>query len=165
MDDLDRDEVKIREARIEEAETLTEVAYASKRYWKYREESLDEWCGPLTVSEAYLRENPVFVAERKGKIVGFCSLLRDRGHLELDHMWVLPEAIGQKVGARLFARVREEAQKLGEKRLYIISDPNAEGFYLRMGAHRVASMATIVDGERKELPYLVLDLASSQSPS
>lgn len=165
MNDLGRDEVTIRKARLDEAKTLTEVAYASKRYWKYREESLDEWCGPLTVTEAYLRENPVFVAERNGKIVGFCSLLRDRGHLELDHMWVIPEAIGQKVGARLFMRAREEALKLGEKRLYIISDPNAEGFYLRMGAQRVASMATIVDGERKELPYLVLDLTSPQLAS
>jgi hypothetical protein len=43
---------------------------------------------------------------------------------------------------------------LGFRNLEIESDPNAESFYERMGAHRVGASIKEVDGQRRELPIL-----------
>ena len=51
----------------------------------------------------------------------------------------------------------EVARTLPADRLLIVADPNAEGFYLRMGARRVGEEdSEVVDGRR--LPIMLLDL-------
>ena len=40
-------------------------------------------------------------------------------------------------------------------RLEIESDPNAEGFYQRMGAHRIGVNIKELDGQRRKLPVLI----------
>ena len=69
-------------------------------------------------------------------------------------------AIGRRVGATLLADAVDRARALGVSRLVIDADPNAAGFYVRMGARRVGSVASgsIVG---RELPRfeLVIDPA------
>jgi GNAT superfamily N-acetyltransferase len=156
-----REDVRIREARPEEAELLSDLAYRSKSYWGYDEETLDDWAGPLTVTPEYLEENPTFLAEdEEERILGFCSLLHDKGEnrWELDHMWVDPEAIGTGLGAQLFLHACEAAENLGAEKLWILSDPGAEGFYLHMGAERIGGWPTTVGGEPRILPVLEISL-------
>jgi len=45
----------------------------------------------------------------------------------------------------------------------IESDPNAEGFYLRMGARRIGIKAAEVDGVQRELPVLVYEVGREPS--
>ena len=59
--------------------------------------------------------------------------------MDLLHLWVLPEAMGRGVGRSLFRHALERARILGFRELEIESDPNAEGFYRRIGAHRVGT--------------------------
>ena len=40
------------------------------------------------------------------------------------------------------------------------SDPNAVGFYERMGARRVRAIVTELEGRSRELPILVYDLTT-----
>jgi GNAT superfamily N-acetyltransferase len=47
--------------------------------------------------------------------------------------WVEPAWIGQGIGARLFRHAVERARQLGAKRLEWEAEPNAVGFYERMG--------------------------------
>ena len=52
----------------------TWVAYRSKGYWGYNPETLDQWAGPLTITEEYLEANPTFVAyaaDDEDRILGF----------------------------------------------------------------------------------------------
>jgi predicted GNAT family acetyltransferase len=153
----------IRRACPCEARELTDFAYASKRSWGYPENELDDDCGPLTVTPGYIRENTVFVAEDDRRILGFFSLIpTDRPDvIELDHFWVNPETRGRGVGRAMFGRVRNEALRLGMRTLFIVSDPNAEAFYLRAGAIRTGDTPAC-SGERR-LPTLELPLQPKET--
>jgi GNAT superfamily N-acetyltransferase len=56
------------------------------------------------------------------------------GEVELEHLWVSPEHIGTGIGRALFDHAVRRAAALGATTLSIEADPNAEGFYRRMGA-------------------------------
>jgi hypothetical protein len=62
------------------------------------------------------------------------------------------------VGRALFEHSVEQARALGFCSLHIESDPNAEGFYERMGARRVGMNITQLDGEHRELPLLIYEV-------
>ncbi len=87
------------------------------------------------------------------------SLMQPWGErMDLLHLWVLPEAMGRGVGRSLFSHALERARILGFRELEIESDPNAEGFYQRMGAHRVGTSTKVLAGHNRELPVLVYEL-------
>jgi GNAT superfamily N-acetyltransferase len=98
----------------------------------------------------------VFCAEEGSAIVGFHGLSRDGDVIELEHMWVDPGAMGRGHGAALFRHALEVARAHGASALRIASDPNAEGFYLHMGAERVGAVPSAPEG--RSLPLLVLPL-------
>ena len=54
-------------------------------------------------------------------------------------MFVAPAATGHGIGAALFADALHVASSAGLETLRIDSDPNAAGFYERMGAATVGS--------------------------
>jgi hypothetical protein len=43
----------------------------------------------------------------------------------------------------------------------IVSDPNAEGFYRKMGAHRIGESVSEIDGQPRRLPRLTVDPKAS----
>lgn len=72
---------------------------------------------------------------------------------------------GAGLGALLFRHACEEAARLGARTLEIVSDPNAAGFYRKMGAVRRGEAPSVPAG--RVLPVLVLDLtrARERAPS
>jgi predicted N-acetyltransferase YhbS len=73
-------------------------------------------------------------------------------------VWVSPEHIGAGIGRALFDHAVRRAAALGAATLIIEADPNAEGFYRRMGARRVGENVYEIEGHRRELPLLILDV-------
>ncbi len=144
----------VRKARLRDIEELTRVAHAAKRYWGYPEKLIRLWKADLTVTPEAVASDPVYCAVRAGKIAGFYALSRSRETCEVEHLWVDPRCIGTGVGRRLFAHLLKRVREMKVTRLKIASDPNAEGFYLRMGAQRVGSVAARPRGRR--LPLLVI---------
>jgi len=57
--------------------------------------------------------------------------------LDLDKLFVEPQGIRTGVGRALLARAIIEARRRGAKRLTIVADPYAAGFYERNGARRI----------------------------
>jgi GNAT superfamily N-acetyltransferase len=53
--------------------------------------------------------------------------------LRLEHLWVLPDWMGQGIGRALFRHAAERAAARGALSLTIEADPNAEPFYLPHG--------------------------------
>lgn len=51
----------------------------------------------------------------------------------LEDLWVDPPAMGRGIGARLFRRAVERARACGATRLEWEAEPNAVGFYEKMG--------------------------------
>jgi GNAT superfamily N-acetyltransferase len=148
----------IRRARPEQADRLTELAHASKRRWGYEEPLIALWRQALTLTPDFIAGHQVYVAESDGEIVGVYGLVQKGTEASLEHMWVHPDAMGTGVGKQLFDHAVRVARTGGAHRLEIVSDPNAEGFYLRMGAARVGTSPSVPAG--RMLPKLVLTLAS-----
>ena len=61
-------------------------------------------------------------------------------------------------GRSLFEHAVSQTRNLGFRTIKIEADPNAEGFYQRMGAKRVGASVSEVEGERRELPLLIYEL-------
>ena len=125
--------VRIRPAHAHEGERLREIAIASKGYWGYDPERVREWAATGDFSPEGLRENEVYVAEADEQAIAWTALIRKGELLWLDDLWVEPAWIGQGIGARLFRHAVERARQLGGKRLEWEAEPNAVGFYQRMG--------------------------------
>ena len=89
---------------------------------------------------------------------GFYALVGRGREVELEHLWVLPEHIGAGIGRALFDHAVRRAAALDVTTLSIEADPNAEGFYLQMGARRVGENVYEIEGHRRELPLLTLDV-------
>lgn len=150
--------LEIRRATPADAAALTRIAHAAKRHWRYPEELMLLWKGTLTVSEDFIERSPVYCVVRDGEVAGFYALSGTGDVRELEHMWVVPDAIGQGIGTRLFEHALLTLSRQGACVLRIASDPYAEGFYRKMGAQRVGDVPSVPEG--RTLPLLELDLRS-----
>jgi len=150
----------IRSASPEDAPTLTTIALDAKRYWGYPEHWIKHWETDLTISPEFIRDNQVYVHDQDGEIRGFYALCVAGHKAELEHLWVTPAAIGTGIGKELFLDAMERAAKLNVNAVEISSDPNAAGFYKRMGARRIGEVDADLEGQRRTLPRMVIDLNS-----
>jgi GNAT superfamily N-acetyltransferase len=92
-----------------------------------------EWAETGDFDAASMDARLVFVAESGGGPVGWASLI-PRGEVGwLEDLWIEPEWIGRGVGTQLFRHAAGRARELGAKRLEWEAEPNARGFYERMG--------------------------------
>lgn len=155
--------VTIRRSTPEEAPTLTQIALAAKRHWGYPERWIQHWESDLTVSSDFIRKNHVYVAEKDGEIHGFYALSVADYKAELEHMWVTPASIGTGIGKELFLDAMERAAKLEVNSVEISSDPNAAGFYKRMGARQIGEADSVVDGRVRKLPRMKIEPAAKDT--
>lgn len=152
----------IRRARPADVARLTEVAHAAKRHWGYPESDIALWRSDLSVTPALLAEDVYLCAEDDGRVVGFAAVSFEGGAAGLEHLWVDPPAMGRGHGAALFRHALAVAGEHGATALRIASDPNAEKFYLRMGAVRVGEVASTPPG--RVLPVLWARTAIDSPP-
>jgi GNAT superfamily N-acetyltransferase len=150
--------MQIIRAKPQDAGVLTEIANAAKRHWGYPESWIERWRETLTIRAEFIAANTAWCATEDSCAVGFYVLTTESDGLHLDHLWIVPSAMGRGIGRALFEHAIEQAKGLGARTLEIESDPNAEGFYARMGARRVGETVTEIEGQRRELPLLVYDL-------
>ena len=139
-----------------DAHTLTKIAKTAKSCWGYPKEWLEQWESELTISPKDIDENFVFHVEQDGKVVGFYCLSGENGVFNFEHLWVLPESTGKGLGKMLLEHAKETALQNGGRKLRVESDPHAEGFYLKMGMHRVGEKESGVPG--RMLPILEMGL-------
>ena len=149
--------MKIVRAKAEDAATLTGIAFSAKRHWRYPEHWIEAWRDTMTVRADFINANETYAAVVDGRTVGFYALCRAGDKLRLEHLWVLPDAMSQGVGRALFAHAVERGKALGYWAMEIESDPNAEGFYQRLGARRIGMRIAELEDQRRELPVLVYE--------
>src|SRR5882724_8353009 len=147
----------IRRASTEESDTLTQIAHDAKRHWGYPEHWIKHWESDLTITAEFISNNQVYVADQAGEIQGFYALSVDHNQAELEHMWVAPAYIGTGVGKELFLHSMETATSMNIREVQISSDPNASGFYERMGARKVGEVDSEIDGQPRKLPRMRIE--------
>lgn len=136
--------VMIRSANNNEADVLTKISFASKGYWNYPEKYFEVWKNELTIDSEYIEKNDVFVAEDIDIIIGYYSVVELKENIQvagitinkgfwLEHMFIKPQYIGHGIGTLLFRHLREWCVTNSIAELKILADPNARGFYEKMG--------------------------------
>jgi predicted N-acetyltransferase YhbS len=130
----------IRLARIDEAPGLSELCVRSKASWGYDEAFMALARVVLQVNPEQIAAGDVWVATgADGEVAGMVALGPGErpDTLDLDKLFVEPQRIRSGVGSALVAHAIDEARRRGAKRLTILSDPYAAGFYERNGARLI----------------------------
>ena len=154
--------MNIRRAQASDAAELTRIAHEAKRHWGYPERWIELWRDDLTLTPDFIAGNEVYLAEDGGEALGCYGLVAASPNWALEHFWIRPAAMGKGLGRRLFEHAAAFAAAKGVSVLEIDSDPNAESFYLRMGAVRVGEILSEVDGKPRVRPLLQLRLTNSE---
>jgi GNAT superfamily N-acetyltransferase len=155
--------IEIRRATPSDSTLLTEIAHAAKRHWGYPERWIIQWKEVLTITPEFVSTNEVYVATQGATAVGFYALLFKDGGAVLEHMWVDPGRIGAGIGRALFDHAFRVAASFNAAQMEIESDPNAEGFYLRMGARRAGEVLSVLEGQTRALPLLIIGIRPSDA--
>jgi len=143
-----------------DAARLTEIALAAKRHWGYPESWMARWTAGMTITPDFITRNEVYLAALDGEVVAFYGLIPSKPKAILEHLWVLPAFMGKGLGQGLFAHALSRCRELGIARLEIESEPNALGFYARMGARKVSERVYELDGQTRVLP--ILEISASK---
>jgi len=149
-------DIVLRRARAGDAAVLTALAHAAKRHWNYPEEWIRLWRRALTLEASWIEQHHVYLAEVDGVPAGFYALACEGDRWAVEHMWVDPRHMGRGLGRTLFTHALASARAAGGRRLRVESDPNAEGFYRRMGAHRTGEAPSVPAG--RMLPVLEIKI-------
>ena len=150
--------ILVRRVNPDEAGLLTQIALSAKRHWGYPEQWMEIWTPQLTFSPEYFQENESWVAEIDGRSTAFYTLQGKDGIAWIENLWVLPEYIGQGVGRNLFLHAMARSLELGYKILQLEADPNAAGFYEKMGMRKIGETQYEMDGQPRVLPMMEIDL-------
>ena len=156
-----------RHAEIIDAEALTKLSFDSKGYWGYPETYFKIWADELTVSPDYIKKNDVQVYTIDDLIFGYYSIVKLDNDIEisgitlgkgywLEHMFVKPESIGNGIGTKLFNHAEQRCHERGITELGILADPNAKGFYTKMGCIYLREYPSTI--KNRTTPYLKLEL-------
>jgi GNAT superfamily N-acetyltransferase len=129
----------IRRANREDAAALTEVAHRAKAHWGYPADWMTRWQTDLTLTPEYISAHRAFVGEASGCPVATCVLEDRRTSWSIEHLWVVPEYQGSGFGRAILEHVRQVAHDVRPDPIEVISDPNAEPFYRKLGAVPVGS--------------------------
>lgn len=123
----------IRAAAPDEGERLREIAIAAKGHWGYDAGRVREWAATGDFSPSGLRKKSFLVAAIEDKAVGWAAAI-DRGEVWwLDDLWIEPEWMRKGIGSQLFRHAAEHGNRVGAVRMEWEAEPNALGFYERMG--------------------------------
>lgn len=141
----------IRRGTPADAAALSALALRSKAHWGYSSDFLAACEAELTVGPEDFRHTEFVVMEDAGadvdahRIVGFYALRwlsetvpasGPRG-MELDALFVEPDAIGNGFGRALLEDARARAAMYGAIVMTVQADPHAEAFYRAAGGRRI----------------------------
>jgi GNAT superfamily N-acetyltransferase len=120
----------VRRAAPEDFDRVREITIDAKAHWGYDRDFVCRWAAGLTFSTDRER----WVAENDGTPVAWAALIPPRdGVCILDDLWVDQDSMGRGIGTRLFRGAANRARELGASALEWGAEPNAAGFYERVG--------------------------------
>ncbi|MDJ1007763.1 MAG: GNAT family N-acetyltransferase [Paracoccaceae bacterium] len=115
------------------------AAYSAeqRRAWAPEAPSGATWAHRLESAET-------LVAEQDGRLVGFMTLKRETGVIDLA--FVLPQMMGRGIGTTLYAVLENRARAAGIRRLSTDASDIARAFFERQGWETVARQSIVRGG-------------------
>ena len=150
-------DVTLAPARPEHVDALNLLILRSKAHWGYDAEMMNIMARVLRLDMDALTAGRAMVGWRDGEALGVAQISEpdaaaDPETMELDLLFIAPEAIGTGLGRRLYDWALTQARAAGCRRLEMLSDPNAEPFYRALGAVKVEDRPSrVVPG--RTLPF------------
>lgn len=92
----------------------------------------------------------------QGNTAGFYSVVNSQGDVYLDHMFLRPSFMRKGVGTALIIDMISNMRENGIKVVKVYVDPNAEGFYIKMGAKLEKWVESSIKG--RQLPIYRFDI-------
>jgi ribosomal protein S18 acetylase RimI-like enzyme len=125
----------IRDARPDEAFALEALQRRSSDVWEEDRAQLAAHPDVIEPPHQAIAEGRVRVAvDASGRRLGFSVVLSVRdGRCELDDLFVEPDSMRQGIGRLLVDDVVMRAAATGASHVDVIANPNALGFYERVG--------------------------------
>jgi GNAT superfamily N-acetyltransferase len=140
--------LKLVAAVAENAELLSELAYESEAYWGNGGEYMEQFSLFYNVSAEFIKKNPVYILEEDHCPVGFCGLLQTEKGWELEFFYIGVQFIGKGYGRKLWESLLGECAKLGVKSFELVTSPEAEPFYEKMGAETICHVESLINKDR-----------------
>src|SRR5437773_12460220 len=149
----------IRRAEVHEAPLLTDLMRRSKAHWGYDAAFMLAARPYLIVSSESIESGQVYGLEIEGTIAGFHYLKPSDapGVVLLSDLFIDPASIGRGFGRYLWDHAVVTARAAGYQSMIFEADPNAVGFYERMGAVKIGERESTVQQGRM-LPTIHMDL-------
>jgi GNAT superfamily N-acetyltransferase len=140
----------IRQARVEEAEALTALMRRSKAHWGYDSAFMEAALPYLLVTAEAVESGLVWVLIDEDALAGFSYLrpTKTPGEILLSDLFIDPAHLGKGYGRVLWDHAISTAREMGFEAMVFDSDPNATGFYLRMGAVQIGETESTVQTGR-----------------
>jgi len=143
----------------EELDILSKIAFSAKAHWGYPDHLMDKWKPQFVFSADYFVEREGWTAELDNRPVAFYTLEEKDGNTWMENLWVSPEYIGKGIGKRLFLDALSRSRLRGYLILRLESDPNAAGFYQKMGMYKVGEASRPIDEDpSRVLPVMEIKL-------
>lgn len=159
---MDPDDVVVRPARPDEAETLSHMIFRSRTYWGYTKEMMEYLHGSdaSCISPDDVENDPTYVAwgNEGMEILGFYSMRLDGMEGRINHLWVMPEYVGSDIRSMLFLHACEVAETAGAKSVIVVTDPHMSGFYQEMGAELIGEKILSLPSGKRTQPILRISL-------
>lgn len=124
----------LRTPGTDEAIALTELCLRSKAVWGYDEHFMEACRDELTITPEMMNSSYLQVAEGDGRLIGVAQITLKGKIAELSKLFVDPTRLRHGAGRQLFDWAKRTARGAGAASLVIEADPDAAGFYRRMGA-------------------------------
>lgn len=144
----------IERVRPEQAKELSEIAFAAKAYWGYPRSWMVLWKPQLTFSREFFEQYESWTAVEDARPIGFYTLEERNGNAWLENLFVSPAYMGKGVGKGLFLHAVELSRQRGYTTLQLEADPNAVGFYEKMGMYKIRERQYEVEGQPRILPTM-----------
>jgi GNAT superfamily N-acetyltransferase len=133
----------IRDGRPEEAPALEALQLRASVVYESDRDAVLAHPEVVALPPGALEAARVRVAEEPGGVVGFSVVLEGtEGAWELDGLFVEPGRWRQGIGAALVTDVAGRAVGADRRRLDVVANPNALGFYLAAGFEELGEVAT-----------------------
>ncbi len=147
----------IQAAGAGDSERLSALAFRSKAHWGYDDDFMARCRDELSYTPEQLAAGGFWVLRDGGEVRGFYGLTKvSPDSLELEAMFVEPEAIGRGYGRALMAHALAQFEQSGLTRLVIQADPNAAAFYEAAGATLIGQRPSdSIDGRMLPLYEIV----------
>ncbi|TKI07427.1 GNAT family N-acetyltransferase [Martelella alba] len=156
--------LQLRAARIDELDKLTELCLQSKAVYGYDDDFMRCCRETLTFHPADVESSSICVAECDRELLGAAQLFFSEGNAILQRLFVSPAKTRHGIGKALFGWSLQMAHRAGARRLLIDCDPQAAGFFRRMGARPEGVVDSNIVPDRR-MPRYQVTLSSRRPPS